>query len=285
METLPAVGFSLAVTPYTSRMALLRYLDGGIWYQQQTISGTGTWDGSLVGYASYLYNNGGASFRVRFPDQGTDGNAYTFQMIAPINTRIVKTYAQLDVLTKACNVFLRGTPGAITATAQEVVDAINAAAPQFIGKGRVQLGAGLITNAAIPAALAPINLAGGLDPNLDVSYSAPRFTAPANSNGGLFYFGQSRAWRILAVGGEVSVNAKVTIQVINVDKSLRPTGDIGVVISEQTLNAAPRHLTSVNYNFPLRPGQAVQITTDNAAQGTMFVVAVSGGAMDNFVQN
>lgn len=265
-------------------MAILRYLDGGTWYQQQTISGTGTWSGAPVGYAGYLYSAGGASFQVRFPSQGTDGNAWTFQMIEPVNAAITKTYAELDVLGKACRVFLRGTPGAIVATATEVVAAINAASPQAIGVGRVQLGAGLVTNAVIPAALAPVSLTGGLDPNLDVSYSSPRFTAPLNANGGLFYFNQNRPWRILAVGGEVTANAKVTIQVVNVDKALLLTGDIGAVISEQTLNVAPRHLTSPNYNYPLRPGQALKITTDNPAQGTMFVVAVSTGAMDNFVQ-
>lgn len=265
-------------------MSTLRYLDGGIWYQQHTISGTGTWDGTPVGYAMYTYNNGGASFRVRYADQGTDGNAYTFQMIAPINTRIVKTTAEIDVGMKACRVYLRGTPGVITALASEVVDAINGASIQARGQVRQQLGAGLITEAVIPAALTPVNLSNGLDPNLAVGVSSPRFTAPANSNGGLFYFGQARPWRILSVGGEVTANAKVTVQVVNVDKALNWTGDVGPILSEQTLNTAPRHMLSGNYRFPLLPGQAVRIIADSPVQGMMFVSAVSEAAMDAFVQ-
>jgi hypothetical protein len=265
-------------------MATQRYLDGGIYYQQQTVSGTGSWTGVPVGYAGYTYAAGGASFRILFPDQGTDGNAYTFQMIAPINAEVVKTYAQVDVGMKACRVFLKGTPGVITATSDEVVAAINLVALGAIGKNRVQFGASLITSAVIPAALAPVNLSGGLDPNLDLSLSSPRFTAPLNANGGLFHFGQSRPWRILGVGGEITGNSKITVQVVNVDRALVLTDAFGAVITEQNLTVAPRRLLSSNLNFPLLPGQAVKITADPAIQGTMFVYAVSQGALDAFVQ-
>lgn len=256
-------------------MATLRYVDGDIWYQQHNISGTGVFNGTPVGYAMYTYAAGGASFRVRYPDQGTDGNAFTFSMIAPTNAEVTKTYAQVDMKAKACRVFLKGTPGAITATAAEVVAAINNPVGQVIGQNFARLGAGLITGAVIPAGLAPVNLSGGLDPDLSVSYSSPRFTAPANANGGLFTFGQARPWRLLGVGGELNANGKVTIQVVNVDAGLGLTTDIGVVLSEQTLNVVPRHLMSVNYNFPIRLGQAVKISTDNPATGTMFVYGIA----------
>lgn len=253
-------------------MSTFRFVDAGMYCLQQTVSGTGVFSGVRLGYATYSYNSGGAQFDVRFPHLGTDGNAYKFQMDAPPNTvPVAKTTAFFDKSSKTLRVQLRGTSAAITSTAQEVVDAIN-------GLDRPIYGAALVAGAVIPAGLAPVNLAGGLDPDLAAGYAFPKLAPPANTNGGLFYFDQNRPWKLQTVGGALVADATLKVSIVNVDKALRVIGTAAVVLSSQNLTT-PWQPTGTRIDVPVMPGQAVQVTANT--QGTVFVTAASLTAMDN----
>lgn len=253
-------------------MSTFRFIDAGMYCLQQTVSGTGVFSGVRLGYAVYSYNAGGAQFDLRFPHLGTDGNAYKFQMDAPVNTvPVAKTTAFFDKASKTLRVQLRGTVGAIASTAQEVVDAIN-------GMERPIYGAALVANAAIGAALAPVNLAGGLDPDVSAGYSFPKLAPPANTRGGLFYFDQNRPWKLQTVGGALTADATLKVSIVNVDKALRVIGTAAVVLSSQNLTT-PWQPSGTRLDVPVMPGQAVQVTANT--QGTIFVTAASLTAMDN----
>lgn len=105
-------------------MSRFNFADAGVYCLQQTVSGTGVFNGTPVGYASYSYSSGGVAFKLRNPYLGTDGNAIKVQLVAPTGDAPA-TQVAYDYALRTLRVMLRGTASAITATAQEVVDAIN----------------------------------------------------------------------------------------------------------------------------------------------------------------
>jgi len=251
-------------------MARVIFLPGGVYTLQQTVSGAGVFNGSALGYAIYNYSAGGAAFRVRFPQPGADGNGsvgarFKFQMDAPAGLVVAKTTATYDKGTRTLVVLLRKTASTITADAVEVVNAINCVG---FGVDSPAFWAGNVTNATIAAALAPVDLAGGLDADVSLGYTQPRFTAPDGTSAGLFYFDQDRPWRLLSVGGTLSGVGAITFQLVNVDKALVPIAGQGTLIHTETL-ASPFRVASRDINIPVMPWQAIAV--DAALQGSVWV--------------
>lgn len=253
-------------------MARFSFADAGVYCVQQTVSGTGVFNGTPLGYATYTYSAGGAAFRVRCPNMGTDGNGIRFQMIAPTSDALVTT-ADYDQSSRTLRVFLKGVSGIITATSDEVVAAIN-------GMERPVLFAGLITSATIPVGIAPINLSGGLDPDLSAGYAFPKLIPAANINAGLIIFDQTRPWKLLSVGGQFNAGGQYTVQLVNVDKALIADTSMTLSIIDQTDSTSPFEIKSSRIDMPIMPGQAVLIDSDGA-QGTVFVYGTAIAALDN----
>jgi hypothetical protein len=253
-------------------MARFSFADAGVYCVQQTVSGTGVFDGTPIGYATYLYSAGGAAFKVRCPNMGTDGNGIRFLMVAPISDALVTT-ADYDQSSRTLRVFLKGTGGVITALASEVVAAIN-------GMERPVLWAGLITEATIPVGVGPINLSGGLDPDVSAGYSFPKLIPTANVSGGLIIFDQTRPWKLLSVGGQFSAGGQYTVQLVNVDKALKVDTSMSVSIIDQTDSTSPFEIKSSRLDMPIMPGQAIYIDSDGTS-GTVFAYGTAIAALDN----
>jgi len=253
-------------------MARFNFADAGVYCIQQTVSGTGVFDGTRYGYAVYRYSSGGVVFDVRCPYLGTDGNDIRFQLIAP-TCDCFTTFAVYDKSLRTLRVHLKGSSAGITATAAEVVAAIN-------GMDRPVLFAGVVTNGTIPAALSPVNLAGGADPDISASYAMPKITLPANTNGGLILFDQTRPWKLLSVGGEFAGAGTYQVELVNVDKALNVIPGVSINLMEQTDSTAPYQLRSSRLDIPIMPGQAVRVTSDGNA-GTIFVSGTAIAALDN----
>lgn len=252
-------------------MALYSFADAGVYCLQQTISGAGVFDGTPVGYASYTYSAGGASFKVRYPFLGAQGNGFSLQLVVPTGTAPT-TRAVLDASTRTLRVMLAGAAGVATATASDVVAAINALE-------RPVLFAALVSEGVVDA-LPPTALAGGLDPDLSASRGFPKLVPASGVNGGLFLFDQTRPWKLLGVGGQLSGNRNpVTIEVVNVDKALQVLPG-RVLLSSQNVNDSGHRITGSRLDFPIMPGQAVLVNCGNV-QGTVMVYATAIAALDN----
>lgn len=246
------------------------FADAGVYCIQHTVSGTGVFDGTPVGYASYTYSAGGVSFKVRSPYLGTDANGVKLQLVAPVSN-MPATMVEYDQAMRVLRVRLKGTATAITATASEVVDAIN-------NMLRPVLYAGLISDGVV-GALSPASLSGGLDPDLSASRGFPKFALAANANAGLFYFDQTRPWKVHAVGGQLSANQNpVTIEIVNVDRSLAVQPG-RVLLSSQSVNNTNHDIIGSRLDFPLMPGQALLVNC-GPHQGTVFVWAAPISSVD-----
>lgn len=253
-------------------MARFNFADAGVYCIQQTVSGTGEFNGTRFGYAVYRYSSGGVVFDVRCPYLGTDGNGIKFQLIAPTSDCLV-TFAVYDKALRTLRVHLKGSAAGITATAAEVVAAIN-------GMERPVLFAGVVTPGTIPAALAPTNLSGGVDPDISASYSLPKFTVPTNGDGGLITFDQTRPWKILSVGGEFAAAGTYQVEIVNVDKALNVIPGLSINLMEQTDSTAPYQLRSSRLDIPIMPGQAVLVKSDGQP-GTIYVTGTAIASLDN----
>ena len=253
-------------------MARYSFADAGVYCIQQTISGTGEFNGTRYGYAVYSYSSGGVAFDVRCPYLGTDGNDIKFQMVVPTGIKLTTT-AEYDREMRTLRVFLKGTSAGITATAAEVVAAIN-------GMERPVLYAGVVTGGTIPGGLSPTLLAGGADPDLSASYGLPKLVVPTNGDGGLFVFDQTRPWKVLSVGGQFGAAGTYRVDIVNVDKALNVISGLALNLMEQADSTSPYQLRSSRLDIPIMPGQAVLVSSDGQP-GTVFVSATAIAALDN----
>lgn len=235
---------------------------------QHKLSGTGVFNGSTLGYAKYTYSSGGASFVVRSRALGTEGNAYSIQLVnVGTGREVTTTTAKLEGV--VLKVYLKRTTSAITATATEVVNAINAlpSGNKFI--------AALVTAATIPAALAATPLTGGLDATGTAGLY--KFTPAANTAGGLFYFDQKTPWFIRGFAGSFSGVITPTVSIVNVDDGLNVVSGESIVVYSQSLAGSPYDFTYASIELPLLPGQALLVSA--AAQGVVRVYARPEGML------
>lgn len=233
------------------------FATGATYLIQQKISGAATFDGTAMGYPMYTYVAGPISFRVRWHELGTGGNAQKIALIdaGPGNV-VATTLATHDPDTGLLSILLRRSAVALLATAADVVTAINLYRPERVEKSRVSryFKAGLIGDGLV-AAVAPTNFTGGLVP--DWLQGTTKLVAPPGANGGLVYFDQDGPWMLRSMVGRFAAPVAVTVKVANVTKDLR------VITDEQfTIYTAPAPTMEFSFSdvqHPLMPDQAVLI--------------------------
>lgn len=248
------------------------YATGATYLLQQKVSGAGVFDGTSAGYPMYTYVAGPISFRVRWHEIGTDGNSRQIALVdAGAGRPVPATRVTYDPETKLLHVLLRRSNVAITATAAEVVAAINEYMPSQPTISRVSryFKAGLITDGVIPAGVAPTFFTGGLVP--DWLQGTTKLVLPGGANGGLFYFDQDGPWMIRSVVGKFSAPVAVTLKVANVTKDLRVIADEQFTIYTSPAPTAEFSFSDIQH--PLMPDQAVLVL--GAANG---VAQVAGRA-------
>lgn len=248
---------------------------------QQIISGAGTFNGSPVGYARYAYS-AAAALTVRCRHWGTWGNNLKFEMIKPASD-LGACVVRFDPGRLTLSVLLKTAAGVITATAQNVVDAINAfriggvgpangdvGATTFPNVGSKPFAAGVVTAGTV-AALAATSFTGGLDPDTDVA-GVWRFTPAAAVNGGMFFFDQKRPVMISSITGRLSASGvSVVAKIVNVTRALTAITNEDVAVWEPSATV-DSYFAFEDMKTPVMPGQAL-IVTCGAANGMVRVTA------------
>lgn len=240
---------------------------------QQVISGTGVFDGTVVGYARRGYSDTGAVITFRAKNAGTDGNGYKVGWPVPVSD-VHKTAVEWDEPTKTLHILPRTTAGVIVATTKEVVDAVNHFKPlnrmQGGGgtaeRGGMPIVASTTSDVLIPGAFAVGLLTKGLDPHVDLAPCVMRYAAATNDGGGIFLFDNAVPWTITDVGGKISNTTAYTVKIVN----LLNTSE-GLLIASGTSNASG-FFGHPNLCAILMPGQAVLV--ESASGGTVFVYGV-----------
>lgn len=183
-------------------------------FLQQTITGSGRFTGVEVGRAVRTMGTAAAAVTVKAAELGADGNNLHVQLVDPGGV-VTRTQARWVDATHL-KVYLRRNASAILATAQEVADAINGLADP----ARVVAFAG----GADPVLVAADNvLAGGLDPTH--VHAEHRLTPPADTNGGLFVFGNIDTIDVIQILGHfpgIEDPTALAIQVVSLDPGYEP---------------------------------------------------------------
>jgi len=236
----------------------VRYDLASISVLQQTISGTGVFNGAEVGRASRAFGAGAAAltFRARF--LGVDGNALKVALVNSGGTRN-KTTVKLEGDTH--KVLLRATVGVIDATADEVADAVNTSdLPFWCHPGG--------TDPVVAAAVQ--TFAGGLDPAARYE-SQYRLSAATNANGGLFFFDHEEPVLVREVSGNLSLggDTPVSIEVVPLTAGLEPISNEAVVVHAETV-AALQPTFCFSEQFVLPRGMALRVNCND--QGRVRVL-------------
>jgi len=230
---------------------------------QHVLTGSGTANGSPLGYARLLYSVGGVQIRFRARRFGLAGNDLKVALVdVGAGLIIPSTSVKLLADGVTTQVILRRNGGGITATAQEVCDAIN----NYLPHKPLPVLADIVAAGTLTAGLAATNLTGGLDP-LSAKGGLYRFAPAANVNGGLFFFEQSRPWYVETIEGAFDGAAtplSIEVRVTNVTEALDARSGESVVNFAASLTTAPLHFSLTDLRLPLLPNQAI-IVTVNAA--------------------
>jgi hypothetical protein len=237
---------------------------------QHKITGAGTFSAAApraLGYARLSYINGGTSLVVRAKHLGTPGNALTIEFRDVRPSVLAASVMKLETATQAV-VYLKTNGVAITATALDVVAAING----FRDQGRAvpldsPLQAGVITDGAVAALALTALGAGGIDPTPGDSPALIRIYSSAN--GGLFFFENNEPFIITEISGELDVAVAWEIRRVNVDRGLNVASGETNRLAQA---AAPDdNIQLIDYPIPLVPGQAIQVIAPT--QGLVQVFA------------
>jgi hypothetical protein len=241
---------------------------------QQQVSGTGLFNGSEYGRArATLDPSLGANSIVYVASKlfGTASNAISVQLVdagsgvAVVATTITQTGAIIKVN-------LRRTTGAVTATSQEVSDAINTfttySSPGYALGARAG-GTGL----GVVAAVAATPLTGGLNPT---QYDGNQYlwTVTTNTSGGLFHFEHEeplyvlgfRAWFTSFPG---SGPYTLTVNQVRLDKDFTKIAaeTVPVSIFDQLSPTKPDFAFSGRGDLILYPKQALTVVTNATIPG------------------
>ena len=234
---------------------------------QQIVSGSGGFTGVDYGRATGAVGSGNNGLQLSARLYGAHGNDYTLQLVnAGAGVAVAGTTA-----TQSGNnviVSLRRTTSAITATAIEVAQAINAI---HCGLAARHTGTGLGVVAAYgPTAL----MSGGYEPVLR-GQPATQFlwTPAANVSAGLFFFEQEETITIRQFEAKFTISSgthSVTVSRENLDESLQP------ILAESIPVFAWDHLTSTNPDIAfsdvgiiVHQNQALKVVTPSTLAGTV----------------
>ena len=239
---------------------------------QQKLSGTGYFDGSILGYARYLFSVAGTELRAAALQAGTEGNALEIEMLDLNPTVIPITIVQHPSAVRT-QVILRTDGVNVLSTADEVALAINSDPSR-------KMGAGVVT-AGVMAALGVTSLAGGLDWVLDRGIY--RYDT-VNVNGGLFVFSAEWPAVIEQIAGCFGAAGSVDVDMVNITPALDPivTDPTPPILYENfpiDSVSAIANLQFVLRNVSLRvmPGQALRVMIPGGgitpANGLIEVVA------------
>lgn len=235
---------------------------------QQKTQGSGTFDGTMAGWAraSYSAGSGVAKFRARVI--GAAGNAYKIRMVDPGKAR---TRTTVSIQGTTVTVMLKRSSSAITATLAEVAAALHAFRGQvpvdpssdnrngtILAPSPIIMG---VTTNDTAHALSLTSLSGGVDGVQDGTFV--RYDLANNVHGGMFYFDAKEAMEVFQVEGSAAITG---LKVANVDDAIQE-------ISGESADYTGL-LSSGIYEGPplmLAPKQALLVTM--ATQGIVRVFA------------
>jgi len=221
---------------------------------QQRQRGAGTFDGTRIGYAVRTFTNGGASLVLRAEELGLVGNAIS---VAFVSTLPARAATEVRKITETKFVVVLGNNGvADTATAQEIVDAVNASreAPFY----------GAVVVDGVMAADAGGALSTGLDYALD--RGTYKIDLNSNVNVGMFYFASTDTMRVFQIDGKFGGATTVEVTLCSVDKSLAPDA-----AEETTVYTGAADANHAFFYVPPQPlavmaGQALRVKTSSSAR-------------------
>lgn len=189
---------------------------------QQSVSGTGVFNGSEYGRAKATLPNGDPNAVVRVSARlyGSTSNAYSVELVDR-GASIVVPQTVIEQTGAAIRVILRRSSSAILATAQEVAAAINALG---VAGGVCAIYGG--TGNGVVSAAAAVLLTGGVNPvDRADNHTQYVYVHPVNTSGGFFYFEQEETitvrqfeCKFVVPGGTYSV----TVSRVNLNENLEP---------------------------------------------------------------
>lgn len=249
---------------------------------QQTLTGSGVFNGSRLGRASLSITDGSShTVLVQATNYGASANSITVGIVdTGAGTVVSNTFVQFLSATSIL-VTLKRTSGAITATAADIVNAINGYLNANNPTQQLPIVASLVANGTWAAGVAAAPLVGGIDPTI----VAPmfKFTAASTTNAGLFYFNQTQPMvvrQIECVFSTPGSSQTATISKANLDPGLSVISAETVVILSTAVTSSILNVAYVDTNIPLLPYQAILIGCPTV-QGTCRVYARNEAAFPN----
>ncbi len=188
---------------------------GGTYQLEQVLSGSGVFDGALLGYATYTDSAGGASFTIRARRLGIELNTVPVRIVLPANNRVTRARWNGTELV----VYLEAIAGVSQAQSSDVVHAVNNAESTAQSVRVSDLFVASVVAENLVATDDEGTLTGGMDPT---SYGSRHSYAPmANTHGGLFYFENDVPWVLTEIGCRFA-GSGVTVsgRIVNVTEAL-----------------------------------------------------------------
>lgn len=240
---------------------------GGIECIQQVISGSGTFTGDAVGYAGAEITNGGATVLFLARDVGEVGNDLKVRLVDPRPTANPSTVARMiDEGTLQITLATNAAGTAITASGQSVSDAVYAIRKHCPIRA-------FSTDSDPMAGTSLVPLAGGFDP-IRLFDGPPSFETA--DDGGLFYFDQYLAQRVVQVEGVFSGAGTVSVKLVQVAPVLKAKDDTAITVYSAALSANNDFILP-RLDVVLLPNMAIQVVCD--LQGTVRVYVKRDGGL------
>lgn len=225
---------------------------------QHTLSGLGRFNGAEVGRPQRVIGATTARVTIKAKSFGTDDHAFHTQFFDSGGT-VPSTKIQWVDPTHM-RVHLRRTSSAITATAQEVADAINADGKLYADAGGTD----------VVAAAGDAALSGGVNATQTLTHY--RLAPATGVHGGLFFFDGNDPIEIMQVSGRFDLSGPLAVKVetVTLGPGLAPIEAEAVTIFTSTPDVAtPSFIT--NDSRILSARQAIRVSM--AASGVVQVVA------------
>lgn len=230
---------------------------------QQSVSGTGVFDGSEYGRAKATLPNGDANAVVRLSARlyGSASNAYSVELVDRGGSIVVPTTV-IEQSGAAIRVILRRSSVAILATAQEVAAAINA-----LGlAGGVCATYGGTGNGVVSAASA-VSLTGGVNPvDRAGNHTQYVYVHPVNVSGGFFYFEQEETITVRQFECKFQVPGgtyAVTVSRVNLNENLEPIMAESIpCFVHDLLTVDKPDIAFADVGILLHPRQGLLVTVD-----------------------
>lgn len=217
---------------------------------QQTLSGTGVFNGDEVGRASVTFGTGAAQVIVLARDPGAWANVFT---VALVNQSGVNLTLGHNLTGTVLKIYLRRNGAGILSTATEVANYINS------NEALSALFAARSGGADVVVAAAATALAGGVDATTD-GYTY-RLVEATNGHGGLFVFSHDAPIDVVRVSGRFTLGTDLPlkVQLIDVSAAFAPTEAEAFTLYTSTLTTTEPSFC-LNGPFTLNPGTALRVT-------------------------